>query len=673
MKAWRMTQKNGGAGFAQALRHFQAGRMAEAEAACRAALAASPKDANALNLLAVVLCQRQEFAAAIALLNRVLERNPADLQALRTLGDALEASGQAAAAVETFAKACASPAAGPDLFAKLAASLLEDGRPQEAEGVAQTALGRWPDHLGVSEILGTILVELGRLEEAAAVFRRAAACHPHAETLHVGLGLTLTKLGQFDEAIAAYGTAAALAPARANAWLAEANHQMALVLQGRGQYAAAAAAQQQAVQLRPDSVAVQNNMGLIYWRLRRLDEAIRHYRRAIELDPGFAPAWANLGGALRDADRLEEAIEVLKTAIALAPNAADGHGNLGLVLHDLGRFEEALALYEKARTCDPGHALARLNRAMLTLLNGDFTEGFAEYEWRRKGGLPNCPARSFAEPEWQGEDLAGRTILIHAEQGLGDTLQFCRFVPEVEARGGRVVLEVQRPLVSLVAASFPTATVIAERSVLPPFDCQLPMMSLPWRLGTTLATLPATTPYLAADPAKVALWRERLKAVPGLKVGLVWAGNPAYARDNQRSVPAELLLAQLPREGVSLFSLQKDKRPGDEAALTAHGGIVDLAPQLGDFSDTAAAVSALDLVITIDSAVAHLAGALHRPTWVLLSYALDWRWLRERPDSPWYPSARLFRQSAPRDWPGVLATLSAALGAAADGAAAEAA
>ena len=405
-------------------------------------------------------------------------------------------------------------------------------------------------------------------------------------------------------------------------------------------------------------------MGLILWKMQRLDDAIRHYRRAIELDPSFASAYINLGGVLRDLDRLDEAMEALRTAIAAR---AEGSGRPTAISASSCTISAAstrpASSMRRRAACDPGQrAGAMINRAMLLLLNGDYREGFAEYEWRRKGGLPDYAPRTFAEPEWQGEDLAGRTILLHAEQGLGDTLQFCRFVPVVEARGARVVLEVQRPLARLLAASFPTAVGARRGAPLPAFDCHLPLMSLPWRLGTTLDTLPAAMPYLAADPAKVAAWRARLKRrPPASRSG--WCGratrvSATTATARCRSRP---LLSHLPARGRVAVQPAEGTAPGRCRALAAHGGITDLAPLLHDFADTAAAVSALDLVISIDSAVAHLAGALARPTWVLLPYALDWRWLRDRADSPWYPTVRLFRQGAPRDWPSALTRLGAAL------------
>ena len=509
-------------------------------------------------------------------------------------------------------------------------------------------------------------LKAGRLAEAEAACRALLAGrpagHPEAPRLHALLGAALMKQGRFDAGIAAYGQAIALAPQGATDWLAEANFEMALVLRRRGQSAAAAAALEQVIALRPDAATAHNNLGLALKDLRRFEEAVGCFRRAIELDPRFALAHINLGEALYQLDDTDAALAALRTGISLLPAQAEGHNNLGTVLHSLGRIDEARQAFDRAVACNPAHAVARCNRSHLILMEGDFAAGFAEYEWRRKGGVPGRQPPAFDRPEWTGEPLAGRTIVLHTEQGFGDALQFARFVPAVEALGGAVILQVQVPLLALLTRSFPAARVLANDQPLPPFDCHAPLMSLPWRLGTTLDTLPARVPYLVPDPAKLAHWRARLAPVRGLKVGLVWSGSPTHGFDRRRSIPAQRLLEHLPAEDVALFSLQKDVRPADQAALADRGGrVVDLSAALGDFSDTAAAVSALDLMISIDSAVAHLAGALACPTWVLLPHALDWRWLRGRADSPWYPTARLFRQQTPGAWPEALARAGSAL------------
>ena len=653
-----MNIENGRANVADAVRYFEAGRIFEAEAACHAILAESLADATALNLLAVILCRRGELAVAIALLNEILKGNPADLQALRTLGEAFDASGQAAAAAETFARACALDAADPVLFAKLGACLLKDGKPDLAEPAIRRAVGLCPENLELFETLGGILGAMGRFGEAARVYQQALAHHPHAARLYAALGFVLVKQGRFSDATAAYGEAVARAPDRATEWLAEASFQMGLVLLGGGRHDDAAAALEQAIGLRPAWPEAHNALGLSHSGAGRLAEAIGCYARAIERDPRCVNAYTNLGAAFRSIGRLDDAVCALRTAIELAPDAADGYNNLARVFRELGQNEEAEALYDKALACDPNHAIAHFNRAWLTLLNGRLARGFAEYEWRREvwqSAVRDPDARSAGmgrrRPRRPHHPALRRAGLRrhHPVQPLH---------PDGAGAGGPRRPARPQPLVELFAATFPDAAVVADTDPLPAFDCHFPLMSLAWRFGTTLDTVPAPSPYLVADPTKLKAWRARLGSAPGLKVGLVWAGNPKTRHDRERSLPVQILLQHLPTEGLSLFSLQKDLRPGDEAALAAFGGrITDLAPLLHDFSDTAAAVSALDVVISVDTAVAHLAGALGRPTWVLLAHTPDWRWLLGRSDSPWYPAARLFRQGTPRAWADALAQL----------------
>jgi len=347
-----------------------------------------------------------------------------------------------------------------------------------------------------------------------------------------------------------------------------------------------------------------------------------------------------------------------------------------MALHHAGEIDEALAVSHRAVALDPDQPQARYNHALFLLMNGDLEKGFAEYQWGRKCKTSSHSYPTYSEPEWQGEALCGRTLLLFAEYGLGDALHFVRYLPMAAAMGGSIVLLVQPALVPPLRM-MPGVTVVARGEPLPPFDLQLPLMSVARVFGTTLDTIPAAVPYLHPDPAKLALWRSALDdatldgttlgdttlgdATP-LKVGVVWAGNPRHSGDRQRSLSAEAVLPRLVTPGVQLYNLQKEPRPADVPVLAELGAdIIDLAPALGDFADTAAAIGALDLVIAVDTSVAHLAGALGRPVWVLLPHALDWRWLRDREDSPWYPTMRLFRQHKPQAWEGVLARASCEL------------
>jgi len=652
---------NGGARYAEARREFNGGRPDDAERTCRAILVHQPAAVDALNLLAVILSRRGEFEPAVALLERALAHQPTDAQARGTLRDIGAATGRFTAAAAAFARAAELRPDDPGLAAEAGLILTKDGQREHAVEALRRAIALDPATANYHVALGIVLVELARLDEAVVTYRHALARHPGVPELHVGLGAALMKQGRCEEAIDAYGQAATLAPKRAGYWLAEANLGMGLHLRTQGRHAAAAAAFEQALALRPQWPDAHNCLGVVLKEMGRSGDAVVAFRRAIAFDAAHASAHSNLGMTLQEAGAFEEAAATLRTAVALAPTV-EACGNLAGVLRDLGHTDEARDFYERAVARDPNSAVARFNRGLALLLEGDFSAGWADYEQRRDAFDLIARRCQTNRPEWQGEALAGRTILLSSEQGLGDAIQFARFAPLLEAMGGRVVLRVQQPLVRLFAAAFPTMRVIGRNEPIPSFDCHLPLMSLPWRLGTTLATIPADVPYLVVAAEAGAHWRRRLAAATGVKIGLAWSGNPATKHDRLRSIPLRTLLPHLPREGVSLFSLQKDVRPDDQSTLATDGAhITDLSDALGDFADTAAALSALDLVISVDSAVAHLAGALARPTWVLVHEALDWRWLRHRADSPWYPTLRLFRQSRAREWSDVLVRLGAAV------------
>jgi hypothetical protein len=375
------------------------------------------------------------------------------------------------------------------------------------------------------------------------------------------------------------------------------------------------------------------------------------------LQPAHAAAWKNRGAALGGLGRLEEALASCDRAIALRPDYAEAYADRAPALSALGRVEEALESCDRAIALQPDTAEARFNKGACHLALGDFERGWEGFEWRWKSRYGPEPSGLPGHP-WLGDSpIDGKTILVQAEQGLGDSLQFCRYVP-ILANLATVVLDVPRPLRRLLAGLDRRVRIIGDHDPLPPFDAWTPMMSLPLAFRTTLETIPASIPYLRADPERTAAWRERLSALPGRKVGLVWAGSPfsqqprAQAMDRRRSMALAEFgpLAAVP--GLCWISLQK----GDAAAQLPPPGmdLHDWTDELDDYADTAALVEALDLVISVDTSVAHLAGALGKPIWVLNRYDQCWRWLRERNDSPWYPNARLFRQRTPGDWAGVI-------------------
>lgn len=471
-----------------------------------------------------------------------------------------------------------------------------------------------PDVAHFQSNLGTSLMAAGKAGDAEACFRSALSRDSANEDAWVNLGLALLHLGREAEAEESLATALAIAPGRVDSM----THLAA------------------ARQRRADKAAAAGNV----------HDAEALYRSALAARGDHGPSLTNLGNLLAAQMRLPEAEALLRAATTVQPGSADAHHNLAAVLTASGQLEEAEAACLAALRIDPAHADAQYALGTARLLRGRMPEGFAGLEWRWKRRGFACP-RSFAVPQWDGAPLAGRSLLLHAEQGLGDAIQMLRFVPAVAA-GGHVLLEVPPPLRRLADRYTAAVDVFTNGDALPPFDLHCPLPSLPWALGLELAAIPAE-PYLAPDPADVARWRTRLDPLSGLRVGLCWAGNPGYAADARRSIAPGLLSALGDLPGVSLVSLQTGSSPPAGLRLQ------DWTASLHDLSDTAALVTCLDLVVTVDTSVAHLAGALGRPVWLLNRYDTCWRWMLRREDSPWYPTLSIIRQQRPGGWDDVLA------------------
>lgn len=456
--------------------------------------------------------------------------------------------------------------------------------------------------------LGFALSRSGKAAEAAAAFKRVVALEPDNPGALSNLSGSMLRLKHFEEAAAAAERALAIDGEHADSLC---NLSAALV--GLERFEAAEAAARKALQLKPDDPDILCNLGGALYRLARFEEAAKELTRAVCLSPGSPNTYVNLVGALTAARRIHESLEWCERAIALHPD------------------EPRL----------------RYNRALAKLVSGDLAGGWPEYEWRWKSGQSE---RQFAEPLWDGADPRRRTVLLHAEQGLGDTIQFVRYVPLVAARGATVILEAPVKLMRLLSGLPGVHKMIACGDELPPFDMQCPLLSLPLACGTTLESIPNQVPYLHADDELRSKWKTRLNSGGRLKVGLAWAGSPTHRNDHNRSIPFDRLLPLLDVPGTAFYSLQVGPAVQDLERLGVSGRVRDLSP---DFAETAAVLAELDLLITVDTSIAHLAGALGVRTWLLLAYASDWRWLLDREDSPWYPSMRLFRQSEPKDWPGV--------------------
>ena len=411
---------------------------------------------------------------------------------------------------------------------------------------------------------------------------------------------------------------------------------------------------QQVLARAPNHVEARLNSGLARAMLGFQEQALADFDAALQFAPRHPGVHYNRGVALITLGRYAEAAEANGRALDIAPGYANAWLNRGKALMQLNRFDEAIANFAEALEISKDFADAHFNNALALLTRGDYARGFAEYEWRwRRTGMPAQKSRG--KPLWLGEyPLARKTVLLHAEQGLGDTIQFVRYVPLIAASGAKVVLEVQGELQALMRRLDGAAAVIARGEASPPFDVHCPLGSLPLALHTEPATVPAQIPYLSADEARLAKWSARLDALPRPRVAIAWAGNPGHDNDRNRSI-AFARLAPLFAVPASFISIQRDVRSEDAAPLAAETGVTHIGAELEDFSDTAAVLALCDLVIAVDTAAAHLAGAMGRPVWVLVPFAPDWRWTREGETTPWYPTARLFRQTTLGDWDGVIA------------------
>ncbi len=608
--------------FAEAQRRHQAGQLFDADRLYRQILEAQPHHAEAVHGLGVIALQAGHPGLAAAIIGEAI------------LLDASKAS----------------------FHANLGIALHSLDRTGEAEASFLRALAIQPDYAEAQTNLGNLYQQLGRPAQAAACFREAIRIKPGFAEPHCGLGGALFKLEQWDEALRMLDRALALRPDFAEAFTARGT-----LLRDQGRLDKAAADFERAIALAPGLAMAHTGLGHLLRGQGRLDEAVARHAHAVALNPGAADAHNGLGIALHDLGRFDEAIAGYRDAIRLKPDYAEAHSNLGLAWQQQGDLEAAIACHRRALAIQPDNPGTHYNLAEALLTRGDWDEGWREYEWRWRTRHMAPGVRGFTQPVWRGEPAAGKTLLLHGEQGLGDSLQFCRYAPLTALLGLRVVVEVPAPLVRLLRGLEGVAEVIARGGPLPDFDFHCPLLGLPLAFGTRLDTVPATLPYLHADPAQTAAWRARIDG-PGITVGLAWAGNPYLHSpvkalvDRRRSLPPDRLAPLFEVPGVHFVSLQKDGPKAPSAfALT------DVMDEMTDFADTAALAATLDLVISVDTAVAHLAAALGKPVWLLNRFDSCWRWQRGRDDSPWYPRLRQFRQPVPGDWETVIARIAAEL------------
>jgi tetratricopeptide (TPR) repeat protein len=602
-----------------AVKHHQAGNLAEAERLYREILQRDTRHPDAWHLLGLVSYARGHYGEAIQQIGHALAADPAQASFYNHLAEAQRALGQL----------------------------------EQAQQSCRQALALKGDYATAHNTLGTILEAQGQAEQALASYRQALALDPHFAQAHYNLATACEARGELQQAEAAYRQAIAL-----QAHYPLALHRLGVLLQRQSRYDEAIACYRQALALQPEYAEAHCNLGSALKDQGRTAEALESYRRALALDPALAEAHFNLGVVYQGQGQLPQAEDAYRKALQFRPKHAQALSNLGSLYKSQGKLEEALSCCEAALQCQPDLTEAHFNRSLIWLLQGDFARGWPEYEWR--SGARRIQQRAPARSRWQGEPVAGGSVLLVAEQGLGDTIQFVRYAPLVKQRSGAEVLLHCLPAVaSLLAGAAGVDRIVADPSR-EAIACYAPLLSLPALFSTTLETIPAAVPYIAVDPPRVEHWRGKL-AGGRFKVGIAWQGNPDFPDDARRSLPLVALAPLVELPGVSLYSLQKQHGCEQLAQAPFRSRIRDLAPELHDFHDTAAAMRNLDLVITCDSAPAHLAGALGVPVWVAIPLAPDWRWLLGREDSPWYPTMRLFRQSAPGDWSDVIARMAAAL------------
>jgi tetratricopeptide (TPR) repeat protein len=532
-----------------------------------------------------------------------------------------------------------------------------EGNLSQAETLLAEIVHIQQNHMDALYLLAEISYRLGNYDAAIQYIRNALQYDPNNAEAYSNLGFILQGRAQLDEAVQCYLKALQLNP-----HLPEAHSNLGNVFKEKGQFDDAIRCYQRALQLNPDLADTYSALGITLQKAGRPDEAVTYCRKAAELSPRDATAHYNLGIALQEKGQLDEAITCYQKASQLAPDDAGIYNNLAFALQENRRPYEAIPYYRKALQLYPTYATAHWNLSLALLLTGNFREGWREYEWRWGTQYLAASRRNFTQPLWDGSDIRDRTILLHAEQGFGDTIQFIRYAPLVAERGYRVVFECSRELATLLQSVQGIGQVVMRGEELPAFDLHCPLLSLPLAFDTTLETVPATVPYLTADAESIRKWKAKISQDNAkMKIGFAWAGNPGFKQNCYRNIPLAFFLPLTEIPGVAFYSLQKGEEAEEAKNPPGEMRLFDHTKDIRDFSDTAAFIENLDLVISVDTAIAHLAGALGKPVWTLLPFSPEWRWLLDREDSPWYPTMRLFRQTSFGDWRSVIERAAAEL------------
>jgi tetratricopeptide (TPR) repeat protein len=602
---------------------------------------------------------QQQWGLALECFRDATRLDPHHAEAHAFLGNVLRQLGELDAAIVAYDRALAIKPDYAEVHYNRGTLLQQTHQLGPALESFEAALAINPSLVQVQRRRGDVLLQMGNLEAAEASFRHVIALTPDSAEGHASLGALQTALGRLQEALASFDMAIRLRPDLARIYTnrAQAQAQLGLRTQAR-------ASHDQAALLDPRDAQIHFNRGAFLSDLREWQAAAESYQTAIALNPDYADAYCNLGLSQQEMGQEDLALASYARALALNPEVATVFNNRGNLFRARKRFVEAQNDYHEALSLDPDHVEAHFNNGQLALLQGNFSVGWPEYAWRglieeAKGFAP----RKRPEPTWYGEEsLQGKSIVLHAEQGLGDTIQFCRYASMVAALGARVTLEVQPALRELLADLDGVSELISAGSPVPSADFQCSLMGLPGAFKTRLETIPSNVPYIQGDLQKIKRWREILGPRTRPRVGLAWSGNPKQRNDHNRSMALSQLLDHLPSE-FEYYSVQKEIPETDKETLRLNPFLNVCGLHLETFADTAALLHTLDLVVSVDTSIAHLSGALGKPTWVLLCFLPDWRWLLDRSDCPWYPTATLYRQPAAGDWDSVMSRVKADLSA----------
>lgn len=628
----------------------QQGLIQEATACYEGVLRKDPTHFDAMHLLGVIALHQGDYNEALQRIGRAIALNPNVAHAYCNQGVAWSAVNALEQAVESFGKAVE---LDPNFVVALynqAIALAALNRHEAALAAYDRVVALDPTHESAWSDRGELLHRLGRRTEACTSYDKAIALRSQDADLYYRRGLLQAELNLLDAARASYDMAIACRPN-----FVEAICNRAGILSKLQRFEDAVAGYDRAIQIAPDYALAHSNRGNALRAWGRLEDALDSYDRAIALDANYASALVNRGNVLHSLGRSEEALQSLDRGVHLRPNDADAQYNRANLLSEIGRVQGALAGYKAALALRPNDPVISLNMSHELLRDGQLQAGWTLYEMRWGAAAGVGAKRLYLQPRWNGsQSLQGKTILLYPEQGLGDVIHFCRYATLLAARGANVVLEVPPPLVSTLRRLQGVHLVVPSGEPLPAFDFHCPLMSVPLAFGTTLDTIPRDTAYLHADPAKVEHWARVLGPRKEPRIGLVWSSMSPFKGDATRSMALSTFVAALPKRGFRYVCLQKEVKSVDQVALQARPDIECVGDSLHDFSDTAALIANLDLVVSTCTSTPHLAAAMGKPTWLALQYVPDWRWLTERSDSPWYPSVRLYRQTRRGDWSCVL-------------------